>query len=103
MKKIAFLLLLVSVSVVAQEQKIAAVKAGQFYASADDYSGHDNFGFQYLIKDNTFIKTNGKEKLEFRKLAFGKLTRADITNPLLIVLFYENFNAAVLWTTSSMK
>lgn len=95
MRKIV-LLLLISVSVFAQEQKINAVKTGQFYASADDYSGHDNFGFQYLIKDNTFIKTNGKDKLEFRKLAFGKLMRVDIQNPLLMVLFYENFNAVVL-------
>lgn len=96
MKKIALFLLLFSFPVLSQEQKIAAVKTGQFYAAADDYAGHDNFGFQYLIKDNTFIKTNGKDKLEFRKLAFGKLARADIQNPLLIVLFYENFNAVVL-------
>ena len=96
MQKLAFVLLLVSASVFSQEQKLVAEKTGHFYFRADAYAGHDNFGFQYFIKDNAFVKTNGKDKLEFQKLAYGKLTRADVSNPLLIVLFYENFNAVVL-------
>lgn len=93
MKKILFALLL-SISALAQQK--TAVKTGQFYASADIYAGFDAFGSQYFIKDNVFVKTNGKEKLEFNKVALGKITRADIRNPLLIVLFYEDFNTAVM-------
>jgi hypothetical protein len=94
MKKLLFLLIF-SIPVFAQD-KITAVKTGGFYASADAYAGFDAFGFQYFIKDNIFIKTNGKDKVEFKKIALGKITRADITNPLLIVLFYEDFNSVVM-------
>jgi hypothetical protein len=89
------LLLLFTVPAFSQD-KIAAIKTGHFYATADAYAGFDAFGFQYFIKDNTFIKTNGKDKLEYKKIALGKITRADIRNPLLIVLFYEEFNTAIL-------
>jgi hypothetical protein len=94
MKKMLFLLLF-SISVLAQD-KITAVKTGHFYASADAYAGFDAFGFQYFIKDNALIKANGKDKVEFKKIALGKITRADIGNPLLIVLFYEDFNSVVM-------
>lgn len=76
--------------------QVTAVKTGNFYFKADQYAGFDAFGFQYFIKDNAFVKTNGKDKFEYKKIAFGKITRADIRNPLLMVLFYEDFNAAVL-------
>ena len=94
MKTIAFFLFALSVSV--QAQPMAAAKISHIDIAADQYAGFDAFGFQYLIDDNVFVKTNGRQKAEFRKVTLGKLTRADIRNPLLIVLFYEDFNTVVL-------
>ncbi len=94
MRKIALLLLLFPLSVFSQQ--ISAVRVSDFDRKADTYVGSDSFGFHYFIKDNVFIKTDGKSSLEYRKLAAGKIARADIENPLLILLFYENFNTAVL-------
>ena len=95
MKKIALLLLLVAFPVLGQEN-ISAVETGRFFTVADQYVGFDGFGFQYLIKDNALIKTNGKDRWEYKKVALGKITRVDITNPLMIVLFYEAFNTVVM-------
>ncbi len=83
-------------SIAASAQTIRPTKAAQIEIAADAYAGFDAFGFQYFIKDNTFIKTNGTQKAEFKKIALGNIRRADIRNPLLIVLFYEDFNAVVL-------
>ncbi|CAM3347352.1 hypothetical protein FLLO111716_05575 [Flavobacterium longum] len=91
-----WLLLFLYATATMAQSPITAVKTGTFYFKADDYAGFDAFGFQYFIKDNAFIKSNGKDKFEYKKIAFGKITRADIQNPLLMVLFYEDFNAAVL-------
>jgi hypothetical protein len=96
MNKITLLLLLLTVSAFSQERRLSAAKLDFFPAKADAFAGFDNFGYGYFIKDNVFIKTNGKERLEYRKAAAGKIARADIENPLLIMLFYENFNTVIL-------
>lgn len=96
MNKIALLLLLFALSGFSQQANLALVPADSLRFAADDYAGADGYGFYYFIKNNVFIKTDGVRSLEFGKNALGKITRADIANPLLIVLFYENFNTAVL-------
>lgn len=63
---------------------------------ADSYLGMDKFGAHYTIRENVFAKIDGTLITEFQDVRLGKITRADIRNPLLIVLFYENFNTIVL-------
>ncbi|RZJ28184.1 MAG: hypothetical protein EOO48_10360 [Flavobacterium sp.] len=95
MKKIALLLLLLTMPAFSQP-KLYAVAQSSFPFTADAYVGSDGFGFHYFINNNVFIKTDGIKSLEYSKNSLGKLSRVDIENPLLIVLFYENFNTVVL-------
>ena len=83
-----------TVTVAAQQPTV--VKINTEILLADAFVGYDNFGFEYFIKDNVFCKKKGNVVLEYKNLSLGKISRADIRNPLLIVLFYENFNTAVL-------
>jgi len=41
-------------------------------------------------------KNNAKESFEYKNISLGKPTKIDIQNPLKIMLFYENFNTAIL-------
>lgn len=91
----SFLMVLVTLVVSAQRQ-IAVTKIGSELLQADFFVGYDNFGFEYFIRDNVFFKKSDKAILEYKNLSLGKIAHADIQNPLLIVLFYENFNTAVL-------
>ena len=58
--------------------------------------GQDQFGFYYTLKNNVFFKFKGKETFEYKNISLGKITKVDFKNPLKIVLFYEDFNTAVL-------
>lgn len=64
--------------------------------AADAFVGYDNFGFEYFIADNVFCKRKDDRTLEYKNLSLGKITRADLHNPLQIALFYEPFNTVVL-------
>jgi len=79
-----------------QEGTIKAVALHTLATDADDFIGFDKFGFCYLIKSNAFIKWNEGKSVEYKNVSLGKIARVDIENPLLIVLFYENFNTIVL-------
>jgi hypothetical protein len=67
-----------------------------FNTKADDFFGTDAFGFHYIVEKQALVKTDGKQRFEFQELQLGKLTRVDLKNPLLLVLFYESFNTVVL-------
>ncbi|HLA55134.1 MAG TPA: hypothetical protein VK623_03470 [Flavobacterium sp.] len=79
-----------------QGQNLEAARIDSWTSDADEFVGFDKFGYCYTIKNNVFIKSKGKEILEYNNPATGKITHADIENPLLIVLFYENFNTIIL-------
>jgi hypothetical protein len=97
MKKIALLILIVfPLLSFSQDRKIAAVRIESFPFRADQFVGIDAFGYAYFIDDNTFIKAKGSQTAEFKKISTGKIARADIENPMQIVLFYENFNTVIL-------
>jgi len=63
---------------------------------ADEFLGYDSFGYSYQIKNNVFSKIKGNEIFEYKNVSLGNITKTDIQNPLKIVLFYEDFNTAVL-------
>jgi hypothetical protein len=93
MKTCAFLLILFTSACFCQPQ---LTEISRTPIRADRFIGADAFGSIYLIADNTFIKLSDAKQLEFKKLSLGKIASADIQNPLLIVLFYADFNTAVL-------
>ena len=102
MKKTAHIILfsifiVCSFSIVSsQNQKIKPLLVSHFSIDADDFSGYDSFGFSYQIKNNVFSKIKGNENFEYKNVYLGNITKADILNPLKIMLFYEDFNSIVL-------
>lgn len=98
MKKIFFLLLLLSAfSLLAQEETITAVETSTQPIDADEYIGFDNLGSYYYAKTNVLYKQDKLGQVwEFKNLSLGKFTSVDIQNPLKLVVFYENFNMAIL-------
>ncbi len=62
---------------------------------ADEFVGEDSYGFQYFIKNNTFFKFKDNQTWQYKSVSLGKIAKADIKNPLRIILFYENFNTIV--------
>lgn len=93
MNKWIHLILLIAFSAAAQEP---LKPVSEMTAAADDYVGFDPFGYYYLVRGNTLVKTNGNGSVEYQDVRLGRITRVDVLNPLLLVLFYEPFNTVVL-------
>ncbi|WP_417942691.1 hypothetical protein [Flavobacterium sp. RS13.1] len=94
--KILFLLFFFCSSSVVMSQNLKKIPVSNFTTDADDFLGYDSFGYSYQIKNNLFRKIKGNELFEYKNISLGKITKADILNPLKIVLFYEDFNSVVL-------
>ena len=62
----------------------------------DSYIGFDNLGNSYYIKENALYKKSDSKLWNYKNISLGKLMSVDIINPLQIVIFYEDFNTAVL-------
>ena len=62
---------------------------------ADDYIGIDAYSNHYFVKDNNFFKINKQDNWQNKNLSLGKISKIDISNPLKIILFYQNFNTVV--------
>ncbi|RZJ66456.1 MAG: hypothetical protein EOO50_09525 [Flavobacterium sp.] len=93
MKKI--LLLLLSFSLSTLYAQLTPTVSSEEKLSIDYFAGFDNFGWRYYVKDNTFFKEKDGRKLQYQNIGLGKIKRADILNPMNLVLFYEDFNTAV--------
>lgn len=63
---------------------------------ADIYIGKDNLKTDYYLSRNILKKRNATKDYQYQNLSFGKIKNACITNPLQVVLFYENFNSLIL-------
>lgn len=79
-----------------QTEIVAGLPLLERELKADAFVGRDSYGNLYAIRSNNFIKVEANRTLEFRNVAGGQIAHVDITNPLLIVLFYEAFNTVVL-------
>ena len=64
--------------------------------TADEFAGRDKFGAVYAIRNNNLLKITDGKTVEFRSVASGRISKADISNPLLIVLLYTDFNLIIL-------
>lgn len=79
-----------------QDKTYVAYKLDSTALVADNFLGHDQFGFYYSIKNEVLSKTKKKESFAYKNISLGKPTKIDIQNPLKIMLFYENFNTIIL-------
>ena len=94
--KFLLLLLFLATYTQAQESVIVATKLDFVSITNKDFVGRDQYGYHYFVDNNVLYKIKNQEQWEYKNVSLGKLSKVDITNPLKIVLFYENFNTVVL-------
>ena len=96
MKKLFYIgLLFYGMVLFGQIQTLNPTIVNSIIFEADDFIGFDNVGNYYYIKNNVLFKKTVTTILQYQNLAFGKIKKVDIINPLKIVLFYEDFNTVV--------
>lgn len=79
-----------------QELTLTVEKLDEKLLSADQYWGFDGLG-NYFYSTNTIVyKDNGSSKTQYQNLPLGPIKSVDLTNPLRPVVFYEQFNTAVI-------
>jgi hypothetical protein len=92
---IQIILLFVSFTIFSQSEiKLQFIDSLEF--KADVYIGKDNLKTDYYLSKNTIKKRNATKGYQYQNLSFGKIKNACITNPLQVVLFYEDFNKLIL-------
>lgn len=94
--KLIFFLLFLCLAIQAQEAIITATKLDSISSTHKDFVGRDQYGYHYFVANNVFFKIKNQEQWEYKNVSLGKISKIDLTNPLKIVLFYENFNTVVL-------
>ncbi len=82
--------------VIGQTQSITPSPIEKSNKSYSLFIGNDAFGNTYFIENNVLHKENTTDSKTYKNIQLGKITSVDILNPLKIVLFYEDFNSAVL-------
>ncbi len=92
MKNIYLLLLFIGLSSSAQK----LVVLSESISGADTFFGYDNHGFAYYNSKNAIIKMKDGSSVEYKNVGLGKIERADIINPLKVLVYYSNFNSVVL-------
>ncbi|HEU4496418.1 MAG TPA: hypothetical protein VFR70_05150 [Flavobacterium sp.] len=80
----------------AQAPALNPVYSGSSSFEIGQFLGEDNLGGRYALNENEFRKSYGGRVLFYKNIALGKIQRADLQNPLQLVLFYKQFTAAVL-------
>lgn len=97
MKQLLLLLLILSHYMLpAQEIGIPVKFLSNAKGGQQRFLGIDGFGWEYTIADNEFRKQKDGQILKYRNLSLGEIYKADLQNPLQIVLFYRKFNTVVL-------
>jgi hypothetical protein len=97
MKKITlFLLALMSWQIQAQDVLVQISPLSTQSCIAQTFYGRDSYGAIYSGENQTFTKQLDKQIWEYKNPALGTISNVILTNPLKIVLFYEQFNTVVL-------
>jgi hypothetical protein len=97
MKRIFYiLLLLLATNSYSQNEKLSSTRLDSIAINADDFVGFDGFDNCIYIKNNVIYKKVDGSILQYQNLGLGKITKVDITNPLKIIIFYEEFNAVIV-------
>lgn len=63
---------------------------------ADKFIGIDEFENVYYITDNILYKKTDKKLFSYSNIKAGKLSSVTIQNPFKVILFYADFNAAII-------
>ena len=77
-------------------QQLETEFTNSFSLDAETFIGIDEFENIYYIKNNVFFKSSNQETVNYSNLSLGKITSVDIHNPFKIVLFYRDYNCAII-------
>ncbi len=80
----------------AQNNPIVASKIDFVPNNNKEFIGRDQYGYHYFVANQVLFKQKKQEHWEYKNVSLGALSKVDLTNPLKIILFYENFNTIVL-------
>ncbi|WP_294822726.1 hypothetical protein [uncultured Flavobacterium sp.] len=93
---VCFVLLAITGIATAQDAMIPVKLLNSSKAGPEHYIGTDSYGWQYTVLDNELRKEKNGRMLKFKALSLGNIYRADLQNPLQVILFYRKFNTVVL-------
>jgi hypothetical protein len=100
-KKIAFLFLIsILITTISFSQTDSALQPGKIIAGNFTYFNVDNLDNIYILNNNNQLKklnSNGDSVGVFNDVRkYGKLFYIDVTNPLKVLLYYQNFSTVVV-------
>lgn len=78
------------------QESIKTKKIDTLAIKADRYIGKDNQKTDYFLSKNAIKKRSATKGNQYQNLSFGKIKNVCITNPLQVVIFYEDFNSLIL-------
>ena len=77
-------------------QKLETKFTNSFPLDADIFVGIDEFENLYFIKHNTLFKKSVQETVNYSNVSLGEISSVDIHNPFKIILFYRDYNSAIV-------
>ncbi len=67
-----------------------------FDLEAERFVGVDEFESVYYVNDDILYKKTAEKTFSYSNVALGKLSMVNIQNPFKIILFYADFNTAII-------
>ena len=96
MRTFYFIFLFLNISIVWSQTPMKPFFMDSISVMADHYIGKDNLKNDYFLFKNALKKKNALQNYQYQNLSLGSVGKVCITNPLQIVVFYENFNSLIL-------
>ncbi len=78
------------------QNSLSLVFFEKYSLNADEFIGVDDFGYTYYLKNNALFKASMQDTLTYSNYSLGKITNVDVHNPFKVVVFYKDFNAALV-------
>ncbi len=90
-----YFLFFISVSLYAQDS-IQAIQLENAPLNVQSIVGMDNFNTKYYTNNNVFYKKDETSTTNYSNIQLGEISLIEVYNPLKMVLFYKNFNTAII-------
>lgn len=91
-----FFIALFLVFTTVNSQKLSTELTATYPLEAEVFVGVDEFKSFYYINDNILYKKTADKLFSYSNIELGKLSMVNIQNPFKVILFYADFNAAII-------
>ena len=95
MKRLILLLLCFTVFALNAQNLTTEFKA-KHALEAEIFVGVDEFQNMYFVNNNILYKKTSQKTFSYSNVELGKLSMVNIQNPFKVILFYADFNAAII-------